>query len=42
MTMLAILFLQWSFRAPQVKSRQLTYVGALYAVFAALLFVIPQ
>ncbi|NIE66389.1 sodium:calcium antiporter [Burkholderia sp. Ax-1719] len=42
MTMIAILFLQWSFRAPQVKSRQLTHVGWLYAVFAAMLFVIPQ
>lgn len=41
-TMLAILFLQWAFRAPQVHSRQLTHVGWLYAVFAAMLFVIPK
>ncbi|MDR3098937.1 MAG: sodium:calcium antiporter [Paraburkholderia sp.] len=41
-TMLAILFLQQAFRAPQVKSRQLTHVGWLYAVFAALLFVVPK
>lgn len=39
-TALAIVFLQFVFRAQQVQSRQLTYVGAFYAVFAALLFVI--
>ncbi|MCX5544718.1 sodium:calcium antiporter [Paraburkholderia sp. CNPSo 3076] len=39
-TMVAILILQWAFRAPKVRSRQLTHVGWLYAVFAALLFVV--
>lgn len=39
-TALAIVFLQWSFRATQVRSRQLTHVGWLYAAFAALLFVV--
>ncbi|NIE56846.1 MULTISPECIES: sodium:calcium antiporter [unclassified Burkholderia] len=39
-TSLAIVFLQWSFRATQVRSRQLAHVGWFYAVFAALLFVI--
>ncbi|WP_175835898.1 sodium:calcium antiporter [Burkholderia anthina] len=39
-TALAIVFLQWSFRATQVRSRQLAQVGWLYAVFAALLLVI--
>ena len=41
-TMLAILFLQWAFRAPQVKSRQLTHVGWLYAAFAVVLWVVPK
>ncbi|MEX3845729.1 sodium:calcium antiporter [Paraburkholderia sp. BR10882] len=39
-TMIAILILQWAFRAPKVRSRQLTHVGWLYAVFAVLLFVV--
>ncbi|WP_342702908.1 sodium:calcium antiporter [Burkholderia arboris] len=39
-TALAIAFLQWSFSAAKVRSRQLAQVGWLYAVFAALLFVI--
>jgi cation:H+ antiporter len=39
-TMAAIVFLQWAFRAPNVRSRQLTHVGWLYAVFAVLLFVV--
>ncbi|UXU90074.1 sodium:calcium antiporter [Burkholderia sp. S-53] len=39
-TALAIVFLQWSFRAAQVRSRQLAHAGWFYAVFAALLIVI--
>jgi cation:H+ antiporter len=39
-TALAIVFLQWSFRTPRVRSRELTHVGWLYALFAALLFVL--
>jgi cation:H+ antiporter len=39
-TAIAIVFLQWSFRAPHVRSRQLTHVGWLYAVFAMLLLVV--
>jgi cation:H+ antiporter len=41
-TAIAIVFLQWYFRAPQVRGRQLTHVGWLYGVFAALLFVVTQ
>jgi cation:H+ antiporter len=39
-TALAIIFLQWVFRAPRVESRKLAYVGCLYAVFAVLLFAV--
>ncbi|AJY64649.1 sodium:calcium antiporter [Burkholderia glumae] len=40
MTAIAIVFLQFVFRAPRVSSGLLACVGGLYAVFAALLFVI--
>ncbi|WP_321799927.1 hypothetical protein [Burkholderia sp. BCC1988] len=39
-TVLAIVFLQWSFRATQVRNRQLAHVGWLHAAFAAMLFAI--
>ncbi|ALL66435.1 Ca2+/Na+ antiporter [Paraburkholderia caribensis MBA4] len=39
-TALAIVVLQWIFRAPRVLSRRLAYVGSLYAAFAVLLLAV--
>ncbi|GAB7537634.1 sodium:calcium antiporter [Burkholderia sp. 22PA0099] len=39
MTAIAIIYLQFVFRATHINSRRLTWVGALYAVFAGLLIV---